>query len=129
MKNKKITIILLIIFILFSFKCENKIYAADISISDIQSKAEKFISTGSASPKINEELALTSFLPIGQVLVFAATIILIIVAIIMGIKWITGSPEQQAKLKEELIGFVVAVIVIYGAVGIWAFSRSVMSGF
>ena len=42
----------------------------------------------------------------------------------MGIKWITASPDKQGKLKQQLIGLVVSIIVIYGAVGIWTLMKN-----
>ena len=37
----------------------------------------------------------------------------------MGIKYFISSPEEQAKLKGQLIGVVVSAVVIFGAVSIW----------
>lgn len=68
------------------------------------------------------------FVPVGQVLIIAANAVIVIVVAVMGIKWITAKPDQQAKLKEQLIGLVVAIVVIYGGVGIWATIKGFMEG-
>ena len=39
----------------------------------------------------------------------------------MGIKYLTSGPEARAKLKVQLIGVVVAGLVIFGAYYIWDF--------
>ena len=68
----------------------------------------------------------TQFVGIGRALVIIGIITIMIVTLIMGIKWIVATPEKQAKLKEQLIGLVVATVVIFGAVGIWNFVRGIM---
>lgn len=40
----------------------------------------------------------------------------------------TASPEEAAKIKTQLIGLVVAAIVIVGAYGIWSFAYNFLSG-
>ena len=67
-----------------------------------------------------------TFVPIGQVLVAVATIVVLVVTIIMGIKYITANPEEKGKLKQQLIGLVVSIVVIYGAVGIWNLVQNIM---
>lgn len=68
------------------------------------------------------------FVPIGQVLIIAANAVIVVVVAVMGIRWITAKPDQQAKLKEQLIGLVVAIVVIYGAVVIWTTIKGFMEG-
>ena len=46
---------------------------------------------------------------------------------IMAVKWITATPDKQAKLKQQLVGLVIAVVVIFGAVGIWNLVRGIMT--
>ena len=45
----------------------------------------------------------------------------------LGIKFMVGSIEEQAKIKESLIPYVIACIVIFGAFGIWKIIISLMS--
>ena len=59
------------------------------------------------------------FIPIGQVLVSIATVVIIVATGVMGIKYVTANPEQKGKLKQQLIGLVISIVVVYGAVGIW----------
>lgn len=44
----------------------------------------------------------------------------------MAIKYLTANAEQKGKLKQQLIGLVVSIIVIYGAVGIWNIIQDIM---
>ena len=42
-----------------------------------------------------------------------------IIAGILGIKFMIGSAEEKAQIKDALIPFVIGCIVIFGAFGIW----------
>ena len=133
MRKIKILIILVISFILINCVNIKNIYATDekiinlgISISDITEKAKQFEDAGSKNPVITEEKAKSEFLPVGQILVVIANAVVVIVVAIMGIKWLTANPEQQGKLKQQLIGLVVSIVVIYGAVGIWSFVKDIL---
>lgn len=136
---KKVLILLMGIIIIACIKIPNtyasnilfdKTNLAQISITDISGKAENFIGHGrdhQISGLKEDEIAI-DFIPLGQILVIVANAVLVIVAVIMGIKWITANPEQQGKLKQQLIGLVVATAVIYGAVGIWTIVKDIMQG-
>ena len=82
------------------------------SVSGFGSKPEDFVS---------------EFIGIGQILVAVGIVTLIIVAIITAIRWLTATPDKQAKLKVQLIGLVVSIVVIFGAVGIWNFVRGILN--
>lgn len=38
----------------------------------------------------------------------------------------TGSAEEQAKLKQKLVGLVISIIVVFGAQAIWALVYSIL---
>lgn len=67
------------------------------------------------------------FIGIGQVLVSIGIATILIVSVIMALKWITATPDKQAKLKQQLVGLAVAIVVIFGAVGIWNLVRGIMT--
>lgn len=94
---------------------------AAIDIKNIQGSAENFLSTGDKNQNntisvsdMKEEL-----LPIAEILTMIGTGVVIICAIVIGIKYMVASPDEQAKLKKQMVGLVVATIVIFGAYGIW----------
>lgn len=129
MKIEKKTIILIIVFILiatFFVQFVNTTYA--FSLTDMKSKADTFKSKGQsqADSILPQTTVEEKFIPIGQVLVTIASVVLVIVTLIMAIKYLTASPEQKGKLKQQLIGLVVSIIVIYGAVGIWTIVKQFM---
>lgn len=43
----------------------------------------------------------------------------VIIGAILGIKFMLGSSDEKAQIKETLIPYIVGCIVIYGAFGIW----------
>lgn len=99
-----------------------------MSLDDILSKGREFINKGSEDPVITEPSVMSEFIPVGQILVIAGNAVVIVVVAVMAIRWIIAKPDQQAKLKEQLIGLVISVVVIYGAVGIWAIIKNFMEG-
>lgn len=134
MKMKKIALFIISIIILMFFFIPRNVYAKDIA-QDIKDKATEFINIGreGAEGKNGQDAILPSstlqekFIPIGRILVEIATVVLLVVVPIMGIKYITANPEQQGKLKQQLIGLVVSIVVIYGAVGIWTTIQNIMN--
>ena len=125
----KIMLIIVCIFIVVSHVNMEKVYAADgLTWESITDKAQKFIKKGKDNEQISPSEIEQDFIPVGQVLVIAANAVVIVVIGVMGIRWITAKPEQQAKLKEQLIGLVVSVVVIYGAVVIWTVIKEFMEG-
>lgn len=43
----------------------------------------------------------------------------VIIGAVLGIKFMLGSVEEQAKIKEALIPYAISCIVVFGAFGIW----------
>ena len=137
-RTRKMLILLISVIIIFCINI-SKVYATNItgdeikvaqsiSLKDIQDKAKNFIQYGSNNQinGLKEDEIVTEFAPVGRILVFVATGVFMIVAVVMGIKWITANPEQQAKLKEQLWGLIFAIFVVYGAVGIWELVKLIM---
>lgn len=93
---------------------------AAISIDDIQSSAKNFLDQGEkAKSPISVSDMKSELLPIAEILTMIGTGVVIICAIVIGIKYMVASPDEQAKLKKQMVGLVVATIVIFGAYGIW----------
>ena len=44
--------------------------------------------------------------------------IAIIGLIVMGIRFVTAAPSEKAKIKEDLIGFTIGVVILFCAIGI-----------
>lgn len=115
-----------IVFVTASAIVPNQTYAT--SLDDMQKKAQSFFNKGKpeADKILPQNTLEEKFIPIGQILVTAASVVLLVVTLIMAIKYITANPEQRGKLKQQLIGLVISIVVIYGAVGIWSVVKTTM---
>jgi len=120
MKNlmRSILIILAIFLVIMSI-VPTEVFAAS-TWKEMQKSASDWMSKGKSQIKIDEGKVYDEVLPIARILVNIATAVLVVVTVVMGIKYMTASPDQQAKLKQQLVGLVVSTIVIFGAQAIWA---------
>lgn len=123
MKKVFLKIIIIISMIFTSWICITNYTMAATSLKDIDSMAKDFIDAGSTETgtiSSTEKKMSDIVIPIAQILVTIGTITVVVAATIMGIKYMVANPEEKAKLKTQLIGLVVATIVIFGAQFIWS---------
>ena len=112
--NKNLLIILIAILIINLVFC-SRVNAVD----DMISKADEFLAWGT-DDKINEDNLARVSRNIYNVLFIIAVGIAVIVGAIIGIKIMTGTIEEKAKMKEMLIPYVVGVVVIFSVFFIWS---------
>ena len=112
--QKIIPLILLIFMLLIPVKSE-----AFPTFDEMKSQADGWLSKGQSGSKVKEDDIASIMLPIGQFLVGIGAVVLIVVTIIMGIKYMTADPNSKGKLKQQFLGLVVSTVVIFGAYGIW----------
>ncbi len=128
----------LIIFLLTNL-CINIIYISHFEVraessllKNLEDQASGFISKGlteTNNSNIDTKSITTGFMGLGQILTMVGAGVMIIVTTYMGIKYIMSPPDKQAALKQQLIGVVVAGVVIFGAFGIWKALVEVLSEF
>lgn len=86
------------------------------NIKDWMANGQKFAKErGSVNSKAMGEI----LKPIVGILTAIGVIALIVITMIMGIKYMFATPEEAAKLKQQLIGLVVSAVVVLGATAIW----------
>lgn len=51
----------------------------------------------------------------------------VIVGMVLGIKYMTSAAEEQAKVKETLIIYVIGCVIVFGAFGIWKIAVGLFS--
>ena len=116
----KITLILLLLFIItINYNISN---AADGGgmLGNMQSDIDGFLTKGKEQASNIEYQNVTDpFSSLAQILVTIGAGVMVAVTTYMGIKYLTSGPEAQAKLKTQLIGLVVAGVVIFGSYNIW----------
>jgi len=110
--NKKtikiMAIILLIITILFIIN--NPVFA-DTSISsgdEAKSKADNWLEQGSKQNKISADKVATILKPLANILLAIGSVVIVVVAVVIAIKYLTASPDAKGKLKAQLVGLFVS---------------------
>lgn len=128
-KSKIFTIVLILIMLFSSFSVTIPVYAGEESSKVIDfGKADDFISKGKASQGIEDLSDIgADFSAIGKVLVYIGAGVIVGGMGYIGIMYMISAPEKRAKLKQQLIGLVVAAIVIFGAYSIWSLLVTILS--
>lgn len=136
--NKKIKIIISIITIIIILIIESPIsyMMSDVestgikqqtSIDDIVGGAEKFEEAGQSLNKDtiaggisvdDGDIQNVSSLVYNTIFI-VGIVIVVVVGLVIGIQFMTGSVEQKAEVKQTLIPYVVGCIIIFGAFAIW----------
>jgi hypothetical protein len=90
------------------------------SLSDVISGGDSFISSGKeGSAKIDKSQLQGASTSIYNILLICGMIIAVLIASILGIKFMIGSVEEKAEIKAALVPFIIGCIVVFGAFGIW----------
>ena len=111
---KKIVLIVIILMLLFSIN--TKVFAWTEVIEDGKSFIDQ-ADTDKADIAVTGLKELSGYLY--NILLAAGVIIAVVVATVLGIQFMIGGAEGQAKVKEMLIPFVVGCIVVFGGFGFW----------
>ena len=116
----KITLLLLILFLITINS--NIVNAADGAgmWQKMEGDISNFLTVGKTQAEnIDYGNVTAPFASLAQILVTIGAGVMVAVTTYMGIKYLTSGPETQAKLKVQLIGLVVAGVVIFGSYNIW----------
>lgn len=117
--NKKILKVF-VLFIFIIFIINNTITYAS-TLGDVISGGKDFISAGSDeydNTIDTEKLSETSD-TIYNILLMISFVVVAVVGISLGIKFMMSGVEEKADVKKSLVGFFIGCIVVYGAFGIW----------
>ena len=129
MKVLKIVFIAVIaIFLINIFQPE--VSAVEIrSFDEMKTAINQFMNTGKNgnSANISGNDMGSIIIPLSNILTAIGVIVLVAVTIVMGIKYMFATPEEAAKLKQQLIGLVVAGVVILGATAIWKIVYNILN--
>lgn len=131
MKIKKFVVTLIMLLMMVSV-CPQPVQANGFSFpswSELMQTGKNFLDKGGQQGKnyVGDSDMQSIFLPMARILLSIGIIVLVGATMVMGIKYMFASPEEAAKLKQQLIGLVVSAIVIFGAVGIWTLAYNVLS--
>jgi len=114
MQNKTIKIIFFITIVLLLIIVPTLVNASGGTIDG----ADSFINAASGSP-IKQSGLVEASNTLYNTLLFVGITIAMIVITALGIKFMMGSTEEKAKVKETLIPFTVGCIILFGGFTIW----------
>lgn len=86
-----------------------KVEAATLSFDDMKSRLDAWKTTGKSggNSSVSGDQMKDIIIPIANILTAIGVFVLVSVTMIMGIKYMFATPEEAAKLKQQLIGLVV----------------------
>ena len=96
---------------------------------DIFDVGDNFLNEGKNASNniIEDEATKTEFNRIYNILFGIGIALSVIIGAVLGIKFMLGTVEEQAKVKEMLMPYIVGCIVIFGAFGIWRLAVNIFS--
>lgn len=126
MKTKILIIIISLILINILFLNINIVRAA--GLSDVITGGDDFIDAGTKKDDFFKEgnLQTTSKAVVNMLTVIGMCVAVVYTAI-LGIKFMIGSVEEKAQVKDALVPFVIGCVVIFGAFGIWSIVVNVLN--
>lgn len=129
-KNIKIIkkVVLIILILILPIFYTPSVYATNNYFDDVIKEGDSFIENGkNHNDNIGDKQKIkTTIDVIYNTLLIAGTAVAVIVGVILGIKYMTESVEEQAKIKETLIIYGVGCLVAFGAFGIWKVAITVL---
>ena len=115
--NKKIVVIFIIfILLIFAINVTNT-YAGDLG--DVISGGKSFVDSSKGDVEIDSSKLSQTSKSVYNILLMISFIVVAVVGIILGMKFMMAGIDEKAKAKESLVIFFIGCIVVYGAFGIW----------
>ncbi len=126
--KKILKILILIAILILLFNTNTQVYA----LSGIVEEGQDFIQEGQEGLKdpngiVKFDTAALQNLSgyLYNILLALGVVVAVIVATILGIQFMIGGAEGQAKVKEMLLPFVVGCVVVFGGFGFWKIAISI----
>ena len=120
----KILVIISIVQFIFTPKSE-----ATISLGNIFETGDQFLEDGKNQDiNIDTKDVQDEVSSIYNILLILGTALIVIIGAILGITFMVSSVEEQAKIKELLVPYVIGCVVIFGAFGIWKLVVGILAG-
>lgn len=128
MKKARKILICICLVMLVTLIPTSQVYA----LSDLISGADSFITKGETATGADDTLSQTSVVDMSNkilgVLIPFGSVVAVLMAAYLGIKFMTGAAEDQAKVKEMLVPYIVGCIVVFGGFTMWKLVVQVLGG-
>lgn len=115
--NKKV-IGIFVIFMLLIF-CINVTNTYASSLGDVISGGKSFIDSSSGNVEIDTSKLQNTSNSVYNILLMISFIVVAVVGIILGMKYMMAGVDEKADVKKSLVVFFIGCIVVYGSFGIW----------
>lgn len=127
---KKFFIVMCVVAIIISFWA-NFYEVKALTLKQMEENTKNFLDKGNtgAQKVQGTEDVFKDLGSLGSVLTAVGGGVMVIATLYMGIRYMTASPDAQARLKQQLIGLVVSGIVIFGAYFIWQIVVNIVKQF
>ena len=126
-KFMKFSILIMSIFVVMFFgSMTQSVMAGDFTLDGVFSSADSWLSQGSEGESYTEGIN-QPIQTIASAIYGIGVTVLVIVTVVLGIKYITCNPDEQARIKGQLIGLVVSAVVLFGAVPLWRMIGTALS--
>ncbi len=89
------------------------------TVDEIISDAQGFVKPQDISGIVDQDDFETGISKIYNILFAIGMVICVIWGVVLGIRFLYESADGQAKIKEQLIPYIIGVFVVFGAFGIW----------
>lgn len=96
------------------------------SAGDIIGAGQGFINKGKGNAPISMSEA-QNLLPLGRIVMGIALGVLVAVGMIMGVKYMISGADERANMKQKLIWYLVAAVLILAPVGVYNLIVGIMS--
>ena len=127
---KKSLLIISLFLLIINIVIANTYKVEALTLKEMQEQTKEFLTTGETeADSIETDGIFDDLVDMGSILTTIGAGVMVAVTLYMGIRFITATPEAQAKLKQQLIGLVVAGFVIFGAYFIWKIVINIVEKF
>ena len=106
---------------------------ANFSITEVFSSVKEFNKRAESNKELNADEVSGNFAagikPIGEVLIGIAWVLSVGVAMILGVQYFASAadPGKQAKVKQGLVAFIIAIVILSMAFPIWRLTIQIVS--
>lgn len=128
---RKILFTIVLLFLIVAIVLPNFSYAfkreglSDLKDTEIDlSKAKDY---PNADPGLEPSATKGVFEKIGGIFLYGAIAVAVVWGAILGAKFITGTVDEKATIKDNLVPYFIGVIVAFGAYGIWTAIINILS--
>jgi len=110
-----LTKILLLVLLITMINIPNTTYAMD----DVISQGDSFLEARDDTSPIDEDALKYTSDSVYNILFTIAVVLAVAIGMIIGIQFMMGSVEEQAKVKETLVPYVIGVFIVFASFTIW----------